>query len=149
MNEMQTWDGAGDRAQEAAVNAAHGLLLSSQRWASQVKNGGSQFRGWRIAPVYEENNKHLLTRLDSEVVRRLNKLVDRRFKSPALLLYVATWQEAMAIPADELSNEAETAVVLVMMRMQSTALLVDAYKQAPMSSALMREMSDRGLLRSR
>lgn len=145
MNEMAHWDSLGDRAKENAIETARHLLLGVRRWVDQAKLGGSEVRSGKLCNVYEENNRHLLSRIDNSVVRHLGDLLRAKVPSPAKSLYCAVWDQAMKIPQEEITDEAENAITLVMLRVQSTAQLVEDYKAYPLRIELIREMNSRKL----
>lgn len=147
MDEMKTWMALSDPHQERVIQEAQKLLRWCVSWADQVRPWRHFLEGLRVRGAVEESNEHLVDRLDATVMRTLSGLKQAGVPRPLVPLYVAIWQSAMAIEDSELERQHELAVVLAMIRVQSTARLVYRYNLKPGDKILAAELKRRGLIR--
>ncbi len=146
MREMVAWDALSEEYRSKAIEVARSLVLASMKFASKVEPGGCVLEGGRLRSVYEENNRHLLGRLDNLVIRCLNKLVGASVPEPAKILYCAVWHEVMLVADDDMSEDFESVALLVMARVQSTAQVVHDYKLHPLRIEHIKGMQERRLI---
>lgn len=151
LNEMTRWDGMSERDRGLCTDEARLFLVGSKKWigAEATSPSVKHVGGGRFESTLEDHNDHLLKYIDQEILRHLNVLRRNGVNQPAVPFYVAVWNEAMAIPDNELdgSSEFETPIVLGMVRAQGTAMLVGSYNETPGDKHMMAELSRRGLIR--
>jgi len=149
LQEMDRWNGMAPEDRDACIEEARKLLVTSKRWSLSVKWPDKSIRHvgeGRFEPVVEEHNAHLMERMDNTIKTHLDSLKASKVEMPLTPFYVAVWQEAMAIPGDQ-SAGFDKAIVLAMLRVQSTAHLVGAFKNDPDNTEMRAELVRRGLLR--
>jgi len=146
MREMVTWKALNDHQRQRATEEAQKLLRWCASWADQVRPWGHVVEGQCVRGLVEEENRHLTDRLDATVVRVLSGL-KKDIARPLVPLYVAVWTAAMEIEAGEIPPQVELAIVLAMVRVQSTARFVHLYNKSPGDKTLAAEMKRRGLIR--
>jgi len=149
LNEMERWAELALSEQEACVDEARKMLVTSKRWAPSVQWPDKSVRHvgeGAFEPVVEEYNQHLMERLDSTIRRHLDALKDAKVRMPLTPFYVAVWEQGMAIPEDQ-AQQFDKAIVLAMLRVQSTAHLVGAFNKNPKDEEMRAELVRRQLLR--
>lgn len=145
MREMAVWDGLSDAHRERALESGRRLVGWARRLGSQVyPPPRPRADRRRLHCRIEASNEGLLGRLDKTIMRQLDAMRDDGVARPLLPLYVATWKKAME---GEMAHDEETAVLLLMMRIQGTAQLAVNLNANPSDQETWREMQQRGLLK--
>lgn len=145
MNEMAVWDGTPEPARAMALEGATRLVAWARRLGSQAHPAPRpKMLGRRLVCRIEAANQHLLDRMDKSILRQLDSLRVAGMARPLIPLYVATWKQAQR---GEMQESEETAVLLLMFRIQGTAQLAVELNANPSDQETWREMQKRGLLK--
>jgi hypothetical protein len=147
MDEMKIWAALSEQHRERVTKEAEKLLRWSITWSGEVREWGHFLEGSRVRGAVEEENRHLVERIDANMMRILSGLKQAGVPRPMVPLYVAIWKLAMEIEAAEIQQKHELAVVLTMIRVQSTARLIHQYNLSPGNKTLGAELRYRGILK--
>jgi hypothetical protein len=133
MKEMDYYNKLDDKSRRFCHSEAQRLLLwifnrSAMVAVSDVCNHPLKSYSM-LYPTLEGLNSGLCYGIDEEIVRSLDKLVSAGVPQPMLPLCAAVWKEASSIPLEDIELDQEPAIELMMLRVQSTASILDRYKK--------------------